>query len=87
MNQIYGMLFDGAWIWEEYVHLLIGSDFYHPMNKGGKGAQRLFEGNMFYCTSDPDFYMKALYGDTYMQLPPQEKRESHIFYSFSLAKE
>ncbi len=49
--------------------------------------KRLFEGNMFYCTSDPDFYMKALYGDTYMQLPPQEKRESHIFYSFSLAKE
>ncbi len=46
MNQIYGMLFDGAWIWEEYVHLLIGSDFYHPMNKGGKGAQRLFEGNI-----------------------------------------
>jgi len=44
-RQIYGILFDGAWLWEEYVNLLIGDVFYHPMNKGGKGAQRLFEGN------------------------------------------
>ena len=45
-RQIYGILFDGAWLWEEYVNLLIGDVFYHPMNKGGKGAQRLFEGNV-----------------------------------------
>ncbi len=43
---IYGILFDGAWLWEEYVNSLIGDTFYHPMNKGGKGAQRLFEGNI-----------------------------------------
>ena len=41
-NLIYGILFDGAWLWEEYINLLIQDDFYHPMNKGGKGAQRLF---------------------------------------------
>ncbi|MGE5614633.1 MAG: 5-methylcytosine restriction system specificity protein McrC [Bacillota bacterium] len=46
MRQIHGILFDGAWLWEEYVSLLIGSDFYHPMNKSGKGAQRLFAGNI-----------------------------------------
>ena len=45
-RQIYGILFDGAWLWEEYVNLLIDDVFYHPMNKGGKGAQRLFEGNI-----------------------------------------
>lgn len=45
-RQIYGILFDGAWLWEEYVCLLIGDAFYHPMNKGGKGAQRLFGGNI-----------------------------------------
>lgn len=45
-KQIYGILFDGAWLWEEYVHSLIEDIFYHPMNKGGKGAQRLFEGNI-----------------------------------------
>ena len=41
-RQVYGILFDGAWLWEEYINSIIQSDFYHPMNKGGKGAQRLF---------------------------------------------
>lgn len=45
-RQIYGILFDGAWLWEEYVNSLIEDMFYHPMNKGGKGAQRLFAGNV-----------------------------------------
>ena len=45
-RQIYGILFDGAWLWEEYVNSLINDIFYHPMNKGGKGAQRLFDGNV-----------------------------------------
>lgn len=45
-RQIYGILFDGAWLWEEYINSLIDDIFYHPMNKGGKGAQRLFGGNI-----------------------------------------
>lgn len=45
-RQIYGILLDGAWLWEEYINSLIGDAFYHPMNKGGKGAQRLFERNV-----------------------------------------
>lgn len=45
-RQIYGILFDGAWLWEEYINSLIGDIFYHPMNKSGKGAQRLFNGNI-----------------------------------------
>ena len=45
-KRIYGILFDGAWLWEEYINLLIGGAFYHPMNKRGKGAQRLFNGNV-----------------------------------------
>lgn len=44
-KQIYGVLVDESWLWEEYLYLLIGEIFYHPMNKGGKGAQRLFENN------------------------------------------
>lgn len=44
-RQIYGILFDGAWLWEEYINLLVEDVFYHPMNKGGKGAQRLFNGS------------------------------------------
>lgn len=55
-KQIYGVLVDGSWLWEEYLYLLIGEIFYHPMNKGGKGAQRLFENNngLIY----PDFISK-----------------------------
>lgn len=44
-RQIYGILFDGAWLWEEYVNSLIGDAFYHPMNKRSKGAQWLFARN------------------------------------------
>ena len=46
VRQIHGILFDGSWLWEEYINSLIGDLFYHPMNKGGKGAQRLFSGNI-----------------------------------------
>ena len=46
VKRIYGILFDGAWLWEEYINSLVEDVFYHPMNKGGKGAQRLFDGNV-----------------------------------------
>ena len=45
-KQIYGILFDGAWLWEEYINKLIDDAFYHPMNKGNKGAQQLFDRNI-----------------------------------------
>lgn len=55
-RRIYGILFDGAWLWEEYINKLIGNMFNHPMNKAGKGAQWLFSGNngLIY----PDFISK-----------------------------
>ena len=37
-RQIYGILFDGAWLWEEYIDSLVEDVFFHSMNKGGKGA-------------------------------------------------
>ncbi|MCH5159477.1 MAG: hypothetical protein J1F66_01335 [Clostridiales bacterium] len=58
MRQIYGILFDGAWLWEEYVNTLIKDYFVHPSNKSGVGAQHLFNGNskgLIY----PDFIGKA----------------------------
>ena len=45
-RKVYGILFDGAWLWEEYINTLIGDFFYHPMNKAGAGAQRLFAGGI-----------------------------------------
>ena len=44
-KELHGILFDGAWLWEEYINLLVGDIFYHPMNKANQGAQRLFAGN------------------------------------------
>ena len=55
-RQVYGILFDGAWLWEEYISTLIGDLFYHPMNKAGSGAQRLFAGNVGLIY--PDFISK-----------------------------
>ncbi len=43
-RKVFGILFDGAWLWEEYVNQLIGDKFYHPMNKAGSGGQWLFSG-------------------------------------------
>lgn len=45
-EKIHGIIFDGAWLWEEYIDTLIHEDFYHPKNKGGSGAQRLFSTQM-----------------------------------------
>ena len=42
ITQVYGVLFDGAWLWEEYVNCLVSDLFHHPMNKAGKGVQWLF---------------------------------------------
>lgn len=56
-RKIYGILFDGAWLWEEYIGSLIDDKFYHPMNKGGKGGQRLFDGNIGLIY--PDFISRS----------------------------
>ena len=56
-RRIFGILFDGSWLWEEYINSLVERHFYHPMNKGGKGAQWLFAGGsgLIY----PDFIGKS----------------------------
>lgn len=44
-NKIYGLLFSGSWLWEEFLFkcLLEECDFKHPQNKIGKGGIYLFE--------------------------------------------
>ncbi len=44
-RRVNGILFDGAWLWEEYVNTLLSDALYHPMNKSGKESQWLFDGN------------------------------------------
>lgn len=57
-KNVYGILFDGAWLWEEYVNLLIKDAFYHPKNKAGDGEQYLFEGKNGLGRIYPDFIGK-----------------------------
>lgn len=57
-DRFYGILFDGAWLWEEYLNTLLRDiEFKHPENKLGTGAIYLFEhgGQRF-----PDFWKKDI---------------------------
>src|SRR5690606_28301755 len=43
-DKVYGLLFDGAWLWEEYLNTLLHPlQFIHPENKTGKNAIYLFQ--------------------------------------------
>lgn len=43
-DTVYGVLFDGAWLWEEYLNTLLEDiGFKHPKNKEGRGAVYLFK--------------------------------------------
>lgn len=57
-DKVYGLLFDGAWLWEEYLNIILQKEhFIHPRNKG-KALQKkpihLFIGNSY--KRFPDFY-------------------------------
>ena len=57
-QKIHGILFDVAWLWEEYVHTLLQKDFIHPRNKEKKGGISVFSGGKRKVF--PDFYHKEL---------------------------
>lgn len=57
-QMVHGILFDVAWLWEEYVHSLLPKDFIHPRNKDKTDGISVFsnrERKVF-----PDFYHKEL---------------------------
>jgi 5-methylcytosine-specific restriction endonuclease McrBC regulatory subunit McrC len=41
-DRIHGLLFDGAWLWEEYLNTILKPDFDHPRNKTKEGREYLF---------------------------------------------
>jgi 5-methylcytosine-specific restriction endonuclease McrBC regulatory subunit McrC len=57
-NKIYGLLFDGAWLWEEYLNKVFIENnigLHHPKNKERRGGDYLFkDGKRIY----PDFVKK-----------------------------
>ena len=57
-QKIHGILFDVAWLWEEYIYTLLPKDFIHPRNKDKTDGISVFsnrERKVF-----PDFYHKEL---------------------------
>jgi 5-methylcytosine-specific restriction endonuclease McrBC regulatory subunit McrC len=79
-EEIYGILFDGAWLWEEYVNtILCREGFLHPENKKEKGAIYLFrdkrDGKIVYSGRRyPDFYKEGVVLDAkYKRLGSYEK--------------
>ncbi len=72
-NEICGILFDGAWLWEEYVNtLLCKKGFKHPRNKEHTGAIRLFKDGS--GIRYPDFYKNDIVLDAkYKRMGSYEK--------------
>ena len=55
-DKVYGLLFDGAWLWEEYLNkVLKDCGFEHPKNKTSSGAIFLFSDSRSYKRY-PDFW-------------------------------
>ena len=58
-DEICGILFDGAWLWEEYVNTILKpKGFIHPENKKQKGCIYLFEDKS--GIRYPDFYKDGI---------------------------
>lgn len=72
-DEIYGILFDGAWLWEEYVNTILEEfGFSHPRNKQGKGRIYLFDDHS--GVRYPDFYKDDIVLDAkYKRLESYEK--------------
>jgi 5-methylcytosine-specific restriction endonuclease McrBC regulatory subunit McrC len=72
-DDIYGILFDGAWLWEEYVNTILEEyGFIHPRNKQGEGRIYLFDDRT--GVRYPDFYKDDIVLDAkYKRLDSYEK--------------
>lgn len=60
-NKIYGILFDAAWLWEEYLNTLVSEidrSFIHTRNKSKENRIYMLENNGW--EAYPDYYSSAL---------------------------
>lgn len=73
-QKIHGILFDVAWLWEEYVHTLLPKDFIHPRNKDKTDGVSVFSDRKRKVF--PDFYnreLRAVLDAKYKKLELTEK--------------
>lgn len=60
-QKVYGLLFDGAWLWEEYLNCILKQiGLTHPKNKERKNGIQLFVNHRSYPRY-PDFYKKGTF--------------------------
>lgn len=70
-NKVYGVLFDGAWLWEEYLWTVLKkSDFKHPKNKTKTNGIHIHKGYICY----PDFYK----GKQFESRPSEEEMKNNF---------
>ena len=63
-QRVYGVLFDGAWLWEEYLNLtMLKAGFKHPKNKTGEGAIHPFRGRTNKYKRYPDYIKNDIIAD------------------------
>ena len=73
-QKIHGILFDVAWLWEEYVYTLLPKDFIHPRNKDKTDGISVFSSRERKVY--PDFYnrdLKIVLDAKYKKLEDTEK--------------
>ena len=93
-QKVHGILFDVAWLWEEYVYTLLPKGFLHPRNKEKKGGILVFSDGKRKVY--PDFYdreRKIVLDAKYKKLEFTEKEINRedlfqlISYSYILEAE
>lgn len=65
---------------KHYFGEMLRRDDYFPVSYGE------FEGLRVPLPKDPDFYLRSLYGDSYMTPPPKSAREKHVVLEFDLGR-
>lgn len=81
-RKIYGVLFDMAWLWEQFLGKLLakglGSGFHAPDNIGRTDGAPVFSDDSQYCY--PDFYDDSMVLDAkYKSLTPGEFRGGDLY--------
>lgn len=83
-SPIYGILFDGAWLWEEYLWTilndatLVGKNFVHPTNKDRKGGIRLFDTSLDPEDSSFKKCYRRIYPDFYCENSREDSNDGII---------
>jgi len=88
-DKVYGLLFDGAWLWEEYLYTILKScDFQHPSNKTSTGAIYLFSEQKRYKRY-PDYWKHNFILDAKYKNPtePIDRNDMNQIISYMYVKQ